>query len=324
MKIRILTADQVREILPMPKAIQAMKRAFGQLSAHQADIPLRGRLATEKGVTLMMPAYLHQSREMAIKIVSVYGDNPKMGLPTVAGLVMVLDPETGMPLALMEGTSLTAIRTGAAGGLAAELLSRKDSQSVALFGAGVQGRSQLQAVMAVRDIRRVWILDAFLNQAEKLAAEVALWPSPPEIVACISSGPGVREAVSRADIVIAATTSLTPLFDGNDLRPGTHVTGVGSFTPQMREIDENTIRRARVVVDSREACMAEAGDLIQAHASISAEIGEIVNGIFPPRRDDQEITFFKSVGVAVQDAAAAAAVLAEAVEKGLGSLVSLS
>ncbi|MBI5589019.1 MAG: ornithine cyclodeaminase family protein [Deltaproteobacteria bacterium] len=320
MKIRILTADHVREVLPMPKAIEAMKRAFGQLSAHQADIPLRGRLATEKGVTLLMPAYLHQSRELAIKIVSVYGDNPRMGLPTVAGLVMVLDPETGMPLALMEGTSLTAIRTGAAGGLAAELLSRKDAETVALFGAGVQGKSQLRGVMAVRHIRQVWIVDSSSNQAEKLADEIKSWPSCPGIMVTRDS----REAVSQADIVIAATTSLTPLFNGNDLRPGTHVTGVGSFTPQMQEIDEITVRRARVVVDSREACMAEAGDLIIAGAVISAEIGEIVNGVFPPRRNDQEITFFKTVGVAVQDAAAAAAVLAEATERGLGNLVSLS
>jgi len=320
MKIRILTADQVREVLPMPKAIEAMKRAFAQLSSRNADIPLRGRVATEKGVTLLMPAYLHQSRELAIKIVSIYGDNPQMGLPTVAGLVMVLDPQTGMPLALIEGTSLTAIRTGAAGGLAAKLLSRKNSETLTLFGAGVQGKSQVQGVMAVRSIRKVCIVDASLNQAEKLAAEMASWPSPPEIAVTRN----VREAVSQADIVIAATTSLIPLFDGNDLRPGTHVTGVGSFTPQMQEIDATTVRRARVVVDSREACMAEAGDLIIAGADISAEIGEIVNGVFPPRQNDQEITFFKTVGVAVQDAAAAAAVLAEAVEKGLGSLISMS
>ncbi len=324
MKIRILTADHVRQALPMPKAIEAMKRAFGQLSANQADIPLRGRLTTEKGVTLLMPAYLHKSRDMAIKIVSIYGDNPLLGLPTVAGLVMVLDPQTGMPLALMEGTSLTAIRTGAAGGLAAELLSRKDAGTVALFGAGVQGKAQLQAVMAVRSIRKVWILDSSLNQAEKLAAEMASWPSCPEIVAKGFSAREAGEAVSQADIVIAATTSLTPLFDGNDLRPGTHVTGVGSFTPQMQEIDEITVRRARVVVDSREACMAEAGDLIIAGAIISAEIGEIVNGTFPSRQNDHEITYFKTVGVAVQDAAAAAAVLAEATESGLGSLLSLS
>jgi ornithine cyclodeaminase len=308
----------------MPKAIEAMKRAFGQLSANQADIPLRGRLATEKGVTLLMPAYLHKSRDMAIKIVSIYGDNPLLGLPTVAGLVMVLDPQTGMPLALMEGTSLTAIRTGAAGGLAAELLSRKDAGTVVLFGAGVQGKAQMEAVMAVRSVRKVWILDSSLDQAEKLAAEMASWPSSPEIAAKKFSGREAREAVSQSDIVIAATTSLTPLFDGNDLRPGTHVTGVGSFTPQMQEIDANTVRRARVVVDSREACMAEAGDLIIAGAVISAEIGEIINGIFPPRQNDQEITFFKTVGVAVQDAAAAAAVLAEAAERGLGSLLSLS
>ncbi len=320
MKIRILTADHVREVLPMPKAIAAMKRAFGQLSARQTEIPLRGGVATEKGVTLMMPAFLHQSRELAIKIVSVYGDNPQMGLPTVAGLVLVLDPQTGMPLALMEGTSLTAIRTGAAGGLAAELLSRKDAGTVALFGAGVQGRAQLQGVMAVRTIHKVFILDASMNQAEKMAAEIMQWPSHPDIVL----RPNVREAVSQADIVIAATTSRTPLFDGNDLRPGTHVTGVGSFTPEMQEIDENTVRRARVIVDSRQACMAEAGDLIIPGAVISAEIGEIVNGIFPPRQNDQEITFFKSVGVAVQDAAAAATVLTEAVQKGLGTEFSLS
>ncbi len=320
MKIRLLTADQVRQVLPMPKAIEAMKRAFGQLSARQADIPLRGGVTTDKGVTLMMPAFLHQSRELAIKIVSVYGGNPQVGLPTVAGLVLVLDPQTGMPLALMEGTSLTAIRTGAAGGLAAELLSRKASETVALFGAGVQGKTQLQAVMAVRQIRKVSMLDPSTKQAEALAAEVARWPSPPEIT--ITSH--VREAVSQADIVIAATTSRTPLFDGNDLQPGAHVTGVGSFTPQMQEIDENTVRRARIVVDSRDACMAEAGDLIISGAAISCEIGDIVNGVFPPRQNDQEITFFKSVGVAVQDAAAAAAVLAEAVRQGLGTEFSLS
>ena len=320
MKIRLLTADQVRQVLPMPKAIEAMKRAFGQLSARQADIPLRGGVTTDKGVTLMMPAFLHQSRELAIKIVSVYGGNPQVGLPTVAGLVLVLDPQTGMPLALMEGTSLTAIRTGAAGGLAAELLSRKASETVALFGAGVQGKTQLQAVMAVRQIRKVSMLDLSTKQAEALAAEVARWPSPPEIT--ITSH--VREAVSQADIVIAATTSRTPLFDGNDLQPGAHVTGVGSFTPQMQEIDENTVRRARIVVDSRDACMAEAGDLIISGAAISCEIGDIVNGVFPPRQNDQEITFFKSVGVAVQDAAAAAAVLAESVRQGLGTEFSLS
>lgn len=320
MKIRLLTADHVRQVLPMPKAIEAMKRAYSQLSARQSDIPLRGGVHTDKGVTLMMPAFLHQSRELAIKIVSVYGDNPQLGLPTVAGLVLVFDPQTGMPLALMEGTSLTAIRTGAAGGLAAELLSRKSSETVVLFGAGVQGRTQLQAVMAVRQIRRVSIVDPSPKQAESLAADVLQWPSPPEIT--VTSN--VKEAVSQADIVIAATTSRTPLFDGNDLKPGTHVTGVGSFTPQMQEIDENTVRRARIVVDSRDACMAEAGDLIIPGATISCEIGEIINGLFPPRQNDQEITFFKSVGVAVQDAAAAAAVLAEAVHQGLGTEFSLS
>ncbi len=153
MKIRILTADDVRAALPMKKAIEAMGSAFGQFSAGDATVPLREKVPSHKGVTLIMPAFLHKSEDLAVKIVSVYPDNPTLGLPTVAGTVLVLDPQTGMPTAFMEGDSLTAIRTGAAGGLAADLLARPDAATVALFGAGVQARSQLQAVMAVRKIK---------------------------------------------------------------------------------------------------------------------------------------------------------------------------
>ncbi|RME51894.1 MAG: ornithine cyclodeaminase [Caldilineae bacterium] len=317
--MRILSAADVTAALPMPAAIEAMRRAFGQLSAGEADVPLRARVATEKGVTLLMPAYLRQSRELGIKIVSVYGDNPSRGLPLIAAAVLVLDPETGFPRALMDGASLTALRTGAGGGLAADLLARKDARVVGLFGAGVQARAQLQAVMAVRSIERVYLRSRTRQSAERLAAEIATWPDAPAVT--LADSP--RQAVQHADIVIAATTSSTPVFDGHDLQPGTHVTGVGSFTPQMQEVDAVTVRRARVVVDSREACMAEAGDLIIPGAEIDAELGEIVNGEQPGRRSEEEITFFKSVGVAVQDAAAAAAVLAQAEARGLGTVVEL-
>jgi ornithine cyclodeaminase len=325
MELRILTAREIRTALPMGAAIEAVGKAFGQFSAGRTEVPLRTRLHTEKGVTLLMPAYLKGSGDLAVKIVSIYGDNPALGLPTVAALVQVLDPKTGMPMALVEGDTLTALRTGAAGGLAADLLARADAGRVALFGAGVQSRSQLEGVLAVRRISRVDLIDLNPEAARKLADEVATWPDAPEV----SVTTDAQTAVKSADIVVAATTSRKPLFDGRDLSPGTHVTGVGSFTPEMQEIDPHTIARARVIVDSREACLAEAGDIIAAKAAISsdalisAEIGEIVNGSQPGRRDDTEITFFKSVGIAAQDAAAAAAALAAAETRGLGQVINL-
>ncbi len=320
MKIRILAAGDVKAALPMPKAIEAMKQAFSQFSAGQATVPLRGHIATDQGVTLLMPAYLHGSQNLGVKIISIYEDNPKRDLPTISATVMVLDPQTGFPLALMDGSSLTAIRTGAAGGVAADVLARQNAESVVLFGAGVQARTQLQAVLAVRDITQVSIIDPFDESARRLADEVETWPNAPQVTLGQSAG----QAVPEADIVIAATTSAVPLFDGNDLKPGAHVTGVGTFTPDKREVDETTVRRARVVVDSYEACLEEAGDIIIPNVPIDAEIGEILNGDKPGRQSDDEITYFKSVGIAVQDTLAAAVVFAAAQDKGLGTEVDLS
>lgn len=173
--------------------------------------------------------------------------------------------------------------------------------------------------MEMRNLEEVTIVDPMPAAAERLAGEIESWEGAPTVK--LASDPAA--AVAGADIIMAATTTTTPLFDGNLLKPGAHVTGVGSFTPDMQEIDANTVNRARVVVDSREACLAEAGDIILAGASIDAEIGEIVNGTQPGRESDEEITFFKSVGVAVQDAAAAAAVLAAAQAKNLGQIIDL-
>ena len=318
MKIRILTAEDVKAALPMGKAIDAVRAAFGQFSAGQANVPLRSRFHTDKGVTLIMPAHLKKTGDFSLKVVSIYGRNPEKGLPTVVAAVLVLDPETGMPLAFMDGDSLTALRTGAAGGLAADLLSRRNARRAVLFGAGVQARTQLMAALEVRALAEVTICDPVPAAAERLAEEVATWKNAPAVH--IGSDPA---AVADADIIMAATTTTTPLFDGNLLKPGTHVTGVGSFTPDMQEIDAATVKRARVVVDSREACLAEAGDIIKAGATIDAEIGEIVNGTSPGRENDDEITFFKSVGVAAQDAAAASAVLAGAQEKNRGQIIDL-
>jgi ornithine cyclodeaminase len=322
----------------MPKAIDAMRHAYSQLSAGKVTAPPRQHLSTDKGVTLIMPAYLSERSEFGIKVVSVYDDNLNLNLPRITATVLVLDPETGSPKAFMDGASVTAIRTGAGGGVAADLLARNDAKTVGLFGAGVQARAQLRAVIAVRDIARVNLISRTHASAQQFATEISEWSDAPEVN--LVSTP--QEVVRDADIVLCATTSATPLFDGNALKPGTHITAVGTFVPEKREVDTTTIKRAhRIVVDSREACLEEAGDLIIPNAEIEsllrtqkqaskapqqtfAEIGEIVNGDKLGRQSDDEITFFKSVGVAVQDAVAGAAVLAEAEAKELGIVVEMA
>lgn len=321
MSIRILSAADVRAALPMPQAIDAMQHAYSQLSAGKAIAPPRQHISTDKGVTLIMPAYLPEGSEFGIKIVSVYDNNPDLNLPRITATVLALDPATGVPKAFMDGASLTAIRTGAGGGVAADLLARQDAKTVGLFGAGVQARSQLQAVMAVRDITRVNLISRTQISAQQLATEISEWTDAPEVN--LVSTP--QQVIEDADIVLCATTSATPLFDGHALQSGTHITAVGTFVPEKREVDTTTIRRAhRIVVDSREACLEEAGDLIIPNAEIDAEIGEIINGDKLGRQSDDEITFFKSVGVAVQDAVAASVVLAEAESKVLGTLIEIA
>jgi len=319
MQIRILSADDVRLALPMHKAIEAMKVAFGQLSSGQATLPLRPHISTQKGVTLFMPAYLHKTHDLGVKVVSVYRENSAKNLPMINAVVLMIDPETGMPKALIDGGSLTAIRTGAGGGLAADLLSRQNSKTVALFGAGVQARTQLQAVMTVRNINLVNLVSRTQASAQKLANEIAEQTTN----LTIKITPTPEEAIQDADIIITATTSSIPLFDGNYVKPGTHITAIGSFTPEAREIDTITAQRARIVVDSREACLAEAGDILIPDVQIDAEIGEIVNGVKSGRQSDDQITLFKSVGLAVQDAVVGSVILKEAEALGLGIIVDI-
>jgi len=322
MQIRILSADDVRACVDMPAAIDAMREAFAALSAQDATVPMRLALETEHGVSLFMPAHLRESGNAGAKVVSVNPGNAARGLPAIHAVVLVLDVLTGRPTALMDGTWLTALRTGAVGGLAADLLARSDAKTVALFGAGVQARTQLEAVRCVREITEVRVVSRSGASADRLAGEVV----------------GVRavrvddanEAIEGADIIIAATSSSTPVFDGARVEPGTHVTGVGSYTLDMREVDTALVQRARIIVDQREAVMEEAGDIVGPirdgvvdETVIIAEIGEVVLGRVPGRTADSEITFFKSVGNAVQDVAVAARVLAAAESEGHGLVVDL-
>jgi alanine dehydrogenase len=325
--VHILTREDVRKALPMSEAIAAVKKAFAQLSAGRANVPLRTSLDVPRhnGVTLFMPAYLPDDAAMALKIVSVFNDNPGKGLPLIHALVVVIDAETGAPEALMDGTTLTALRTGAASGAATDALAREDAHVAAVFGAGAQGRTQLEAVCAVRPIEEAWIYDIDRERARMVADEMGELLSRSVEVAETPT-----QALRHADVVCTATTSSAPVFEDADIRPGTHINAIGAYTPQMQEIPPETVLRAKVVIDHREAALAEAGDLLipieqglMTAEHIHAELGEVVAEARAGRETAEEITLFKSVGVAVQDVAAAGAVLKAAREAGLGTDLAL-
>lgn len=274
----------------MGEAIAAMRTAFAQLSEGEAVVPPRLAMETPAGVTLSMPAYV--PGVVVVKVVSVHPGNARWGRGVVQGAVMVCDDRTGVPRALIEGRSLTALRTGAATGLATDLLARADARRLVIFGAGGQSAQQIAGVRAVREIEEVTVV----RRSEDPAA-----------------------ALARADVVVTATSSATPVLAYRMLRPGTHLNAIGAYRPEMRELDEETMMRAKVVVDSREHARAEAGEL-QGDVAIHAELGEIVRGRREGRTSGEELTVFKSVGNGVQDAAIALAILAGAERLGLGQI----
>jgi len=325
MKIKILSRSDVAQAVTMAEAIEAVKKAFIQLSSGEAEVPLRTQVPVKKrsATTLFMPAYLAKSDSMGAKIVSVFPNNRRKGLPTIHALVILVDAKTGQLLAAMDGTYLTALRTGAASGLATDLLARKDSQVVAIFGAGTQARTQLEAVCTVREIERAWVYDVRPKIARAYVKEMKARGRP--IPADIRVAQTSKQALREADVVCTATTSFRPVFADGHLKLGVHINGVGSYTPEMQEIPARTVVRSKVVVDSREASLAEAGDLIISidgglisNNNIHGEIGEVASKKIPGRESVEETTFFKSVGLAVQDVAVAELVLQRAEEMGLG------
>jgi len=243
----------------------------------------------------------------------------------IQAAVVLLEAETGRPIALLEGSALTAIRTGAASGAAADVLARSDSRVVAIFGAGAQARTQLEAVCSARKIEAVSVFDPSPEKSRVLAEEMAGRGNIPNEIRVAESP---SQAVRDADIICTATTSSRAVFLDRDLKPGVHICAVGGYTAEMQEVPAETIQRAHLVVDSRSAALAEAGDIIQPLRNglitvdhISAELGEILLGRKPGRKTEAEITCFKSVGIAVQDAMAAQLALHNAHQLGLGQSV---
>ncbi len=325
-----LSREDVRRLVPMPDAIELMKVAFRDLSAGVAIAPLRTAItvAPERADTLLMPAYVPSARALGFKVVSVFRDNPRRGLPTINALVCLVSDETGEPLAIMDGTYLTALRTGAVSGAATDLLARSEARVLVVFGAGAQGVTQAAGVCAVRDIARVIVVDPSPEARQRYQQVIEReWPNLARRIELTDDA----GAVAEADIICTATTAAAPVFDDNMVKPGTHINGIGAYTPAMQELPPGTVARATVVVDQVEAALAEAGDLIKPLAAglfgrehVSRELGQLVAGDVRGRETNDEITLFKSVGNAVQDVTVARRAVERAQAEGAGQTVTLS
>jgi ornithine cyclodeaminase/alanine dehydrogenase len=310
----------------MKDCMSVVEQAFAELSDGTAILPLRIGITLPDGVSLYMPAYLKKMEALACKVVTVYKNNPsKHDLPTTIGKVLLQDPTTGDVVCIMNGGYLTAVRTGAASGVATKYLARKDKGQVAgILGAGVQARMQLWAVCEARDISKALVYDISHTAVDSFIAEMSKKLNI-EIIKASSA-----DELLKADIICTATSSPTPLFDGKRVREGTHINGIGSHSPAARELDSAIVMRSKFVGDSREACFKEAGDImiplvtgeiLESH--FYAELGEIVTGKKVGRENDKEITLFKSNGLAIQDVAAAKLVYDKAVAKGIGIQVEI-
>jgi len=328
--MRFLSAADIAKAVPMAAAIEAVAQAFGKLARGEACIPLRTAIsiAEHAATTFFMPGLLTgEMPALGLKTVSVFPHNIYRAEPTIYALVTLFDPTSGRPLAVLDGTYLTALRTGAASGVATRLLARPDARTLVVFGAGAQALPQIQAVLAVRPtINNIWIVNRTRDRAMLLAARLR----GEGFRGDVRLATNLEVALAEADVICTATSSSVPLFAADLVRPGTHINAIGAYRPDMAEIPPELVARSRVIVDQRQAAWAEAGDLIQARAAglidehhIVAELGELVNGTGNGRTSADEITLFKSVGNAVQDLAVAALAFQQANTLGLGVEVTL-
>lgn len=305
------SAKDIAEKISMGKAIELMAATFRQISSGEAQVPVRAHIfmSEEKGQSLFMPAYLAENKQFGVKVVGIHDENPQKGLPYIHAVVLVMNAENGKPLALVDGTYLTALRTGAASGIATELLARKDASVLAVFGAGVQARTQIEAVLAVRDIEKILLFNRTKEKALELKKEM-------EKIYEISCHLAVGKELKEADIVCTATSSSEAVFEAAHLREGTHINAIGAYRKDMAEIPPEAVINSRVFVDQVSAIWEEAGDITQPFEAglitkdhIIGEIGQIVSKEMVGRRNSKEITLFKSVGNAAQDIAVAGALI---------------
>jgi alanine dehydrogenase len=319
--VLVLSASETERVLDYQTAVEAVEDAFRELGAKRVVMPPRSVMEVpyEEGWTSAMSAYLPSKHQLGVKVVSAFRNNPKKhNLPTITGEVILLDARTGVPLAIMDAAGITAVRTAATSAVATKYLARQNATSVGIFGSGVQAESHLLALKTVRDLDRAFVFDVAqvkcIEFCTRMTGKLGLQVTPLD-----------PKGVAEADVVVTATTSAVPVFDGRWLRKGTHVNGIGSHRSNERELDDVTVCGSKLVVDSRQSAMQEAGDILipisegrLTQEAIHAELGEVVLHEKPGRVVDEEITVFKSVGLAMEDMAVAAAAYERALASGVG------
>lgn len=321
----ILSGDDVRALLPMADCIEAMADALAALSDGQARQPLRTvePIGDADGVLASMPALWPRGGAMAIKVLSVVPANLGTELHAHQGVVALFDTSNGRLRALVDATALTAVRTAAVSGLATRLLANDAADDLAIVGSGTQAHAHLEAMRAVRPIRRVRV---WSRRAERAEAFAAAWADR----ATVTVASTAEEAVTGASIVCTVTGSAVPVVEGRWLSPGAHVNAIGAVGQARRELDAEAVARARVFVDRRESAQAEAGEIVLAMhegridpAHVAGELGEVVRGTVPGRTAPDQVTLFRGVGLAIEDLAAARLLAARAEDAGAGLRVDL-
>ena len=332
-EILVLKESDISPIISMSDIISAVREALSIYSNHQSNIPLRTNINVPEfnGQCLFMNGYAAPAKALGVKIVSVYPDNINKNLTSVPATMVLVNAETGIVNALIDGTYLTRLRTGAISGLATEILSRKDSKILALFGTGGQAITQLEAILTVRKIELVKVFDIVYERADEFAKKMTVLYSKKynnvKIIAVKSSD----EAVENADIITTVTTSKKPVFKIDKIKSNVHINGVGSYTPDMCEVPEEVVVKAnKIYVDTRDGAINESGDLIGPIKKgliniekINGELGEVINGKIKGRENDDEMTFFKTTGSAVLDLVAAQKIYELAKKNNIGKIIDL-
>ena len=327
MPVLILSRSDIAQLLPMRECIDVMADALSALTRGDAILPLRQvlRLPDGKSAFAVMPAYLGQPKAVGAKVITVFPDNHGTSFDSHQGAVLLFEAEHGSLAAVMDASSITAIRTAAVSGLATRLLARDDATELAILGTGVQARTHLQAVLAVRRVHRVRVW----SRSRKAVHAFADGESRRQDVQ-VEPASSARAAVEGADIVCTVTASREPVLAGEWLGNGAHVNAVGASLPFARELDSAAIARSRLYVDRRESALNEAGDFLIPRREgavgddhIVGELGEVLLGRVPGRRTGEEVTVFKSLGLAVEDVAAAAYVYERATMEKRGTRAEL-
>lgn len=326
--MQFLSASDIAQLVSMREVITLMRQLFVEIG--RGSVPLTGRsaivLRDGKDKVLFMPGHISSMNSVGIKVVSVFPDNPtKHGRSTTNAVVMLHDAETGEAIALMDGGHITALRTAAVSAVATDILAKPDARTLGVFGAGVQARSHIDAIMMVRPIASIDVFDPNHERAQQFVDALRLAIGPD---CALSASTSAESTASGKDIVVTATTSDSPVFDGRWLAPGTHINAIGAFRPDAREVDDHTVVGARIYVDSRAEALADAGDLIIpleagtiSSEAVLADLGELSLAPEKGRQSPCDITLFKSVGLAVEDIVVARLISEKAAAEGVGAVL---